>query len=450
MYSIRNTANPYIPSQPEPTRQDPVHAAVVSGDSQRVLQLRAAGWRANVLDGARRSPVDVLDTMRGIDNRSYSGMRQALLQSLNPTAPKGYTKPETLHGSPWGLEILVSGALKGGVNDEKGGAQSLNGKVFFSDRTPQADTDTTTRQNLRTKARTYAQGHVSVSASASSRAQQHRLTQIIGQTLDKGMPLSLSERGGVLRVSDPGNIQQEAAAWMESFLHDKYIYGKSALPLLAAPLEQSAKALKLPGKLTLKSEHGPDQVLEGAQLQSFYKMAAGGLRKSLEGGKAPYLSMLNQGTVVPVVFGFDKVRNLGSHGIQSMITKSYSYYSYQNHDHPLSGSANGGRLKEVEVRSLADLATLYLGCEVKGARLPDDVLVRIKGAKRDKAEYLAPGQLKQFRANVLAQAAAHSPDRGARPLRKQALRDLQQINTTLRSHDLRAYLRSPEAHVRKA
>lgn len=99
---------------------DPIHAAVARRDSKQVLQARIEGMRADVLDSERRSPIDVLESMRDLDKRSLSRMRIALLQSLNPTAPLGYIKPEALHGSPWGLEILTSGSLKGGVNDAKG------------------------------------------------------------------------------------------------------------------------------------------------------------------------------------------------------------------------------------------------------------------------------------------------------------------------------------------
>lgn len=40
---------------------------------------------ANQLNGANRSPLDLLDSMRTIDACSRSNMRLALLQSLNPT-----------------------------------------------------------------------------------------------------------------------------------------------------------------------------------------------------------------------------------------------------------------------------------------------------------------------------------------------------------------------------
>ncbi|TDV65859.1 ankyrin repeat domain-containing protein [Pseudomonas sp. LP_7_YM] len=435
MTPIRPGTSPFIP----PQANEPIHAALASHDSERVLQARKEGQRANALDHSRRSPMDVLDTMRGIDERTRSGLRSALLQSLNPTAPAGYMKPEALHGSPWGLEILTTGALKGGVNDAKGGAQSLNGRVFFSDRTPESASDTTTRENLRTKARSYSRGASSFSSSANSRAQQHRLTQIIESSLDKGLALSLSFRPVTLGIKNPAEIQSEGATWLQAFLHHSIIVKGGARPLLNKPFEESVKALKLPETMTLTFEGSPDRTLRGKELESFYKQSASELRNSLENGKAPYLSLLNQGTVVPMVLGFEKVRNLSSHSVSAPMGNASKQYSYQDNDHPLSGSAEGGRLKELEVRSLADLATLFLGCEVKGTSLADDLLVRVKEAGT-KADYLPPAQRNQFREKILAQASRLLPEDAHTALANQPLSTLQQINAKLRSEDLRAYL----------
>ncbi|WP_256595098.1 ankyrin repeat domain-containing protein [Pseudomonas sp. S5D5] len=413
---------------------DPIHAAVARGDSKQVLQARIEGMRADVLDSERRSPIDVLESMRDLDKRSLSRMRIALLQSLNPTAPLGYIKPEALHGSPWGLEILTSGSLKGGVNDAKGGSQSLNGRVFFSDRTPESATDATTRKNLRTKARTYSRGLGIVPSSASSRAQQHRLTQILTHSTDRGSPLSLTYKPVTLAIKDPQAINAEGSAWLQNFLHDAYIVSGAASKLLTAPPEQSVNAVKLPRSITFKFENAPDCVLEGKALEVLYTQWACKLREALEQGKAPYLSLINKGTVIPVVFGFEKLRNLSSHPIHDHSGNATKLYSYQNQNHPLSGGANGGKLKEIEVRSLADLATLLLGCEVKSTQLPEEVLVRIKGKREDKAEYLTPAQLSQFRQRVLAQAALHAPQGSSLALA--SMSHLQQINAIVRSGNL--------------
>lgn len=443
MNPLSPSASTFIPLLPASSDIDPIHAGVASRNNEHILKARIEGKRANVLDNERRSPIDRLDAMRDIDERSRSGLRLTLLQSLNPTAPMGYMKPEALHGSPWGVEILASGALKGGVTDAKGGSQSLNGQVFFSDRTPQRATDEITRENLRRKARLYSQGKGIVTASATSRAQQHRLTQILGQLLDSGSLPSGSSKIATIHISDPSATdKKEAAAWLQDFLHETYIVSGSARPLLSAPWEQSAKRLKLPSAITLKFASGSEQVLEGNELAIFYKQTADALRTTLESGKAPYLSLLNQGTIVPVVFGFEKIRNLASHSIHRGLDSPPELYSYQSQAHPLSGSAAGGRLKEIEVLSLADLATLCLGCAVKGTQWPDEVLVRIKGARQEKAEYLTHAQVNQFQYKVLAMAETSSPLQGssALPLDERPLSELQKINIALRSENLRAYL----------
>ncbi|CAM9275993.1 unnamed protein product [Ectocarpus sp. 12 AP-2014] len=427
-----------IPTSSVMRYRDPVHAAVDKKDSDQIFKARREGNRANVLDDERRSPMDHLDALRDIDERSRSSLRSALLQSLNPTAPRGYMKPEALHGSPWGVEILASGALKGGVNDAKGGSQSLNGQVFFSDRTPERFTDDTTRQNLRGKARTYSRGKGLTSSTAESRAQQHRLTQIMLQSLGSGMQLSFSPVNPTLDLKSPQAIKEEGADWLQNYLHAAFILRGTARLWLDAPLEQSTKELKLPQTITLTFENGTSQILRGNELTSFYKQAASDLCARLEGGKAPYLALLNQGTVVPIVFGFEKVNNLSTHAISSGVLAP-RLYSYQQQSHPLDGSPSGGKLKEIEVRSLADLATLCLGCAIKGARLPESVLIRLKGARSDKAEYLSPAQVKQFQLQVLALAEASDPGDSSLPFDSRALSDFQQINTALRKEDFRAY-----------
>lgn len=188
--------------------------------------------RANKLDAQGHSPLDVLDTMRDIDERSRSSLRMALLQSLNPTAPLGYTKPEALHGTPWGLEILQSGALRGGVNDAKGGTQSLEGKVFFSDRTRESASAETTRADLRSKPRVYAKGEGMHPSNAYSRAQQHRMAQVILHALDNGRSLSTNELAPSIEVSSPETLHIEGAAWLQRLLHGGYINKLGGLPFI--------------------------------------------------------------------------------------------------------------------------------------------------------------------------------------------------------------------------
>ena len=129
------------------------HRAIASRDVGAVKALKAEGLRPIHLDDQRRYPLQLLDSQASHENQA---LRNALLQSRNPTAPANYVKPEAFHGTSWGLEILSTGALKGGVNDPKGAAQSLEGKVFFSDRTPLSEQHDFTRPDLRRKARSYS------------------------------------------------------------------------------------------------------------------------------------------------------------------------------------------------------------------------------------------------------------------------------------------------------
>lgn len=415
----------------------PIHAAVISGDHEAVAQLRREGRRINELDQHRRSPLDVLDAMRGIDDRARSMMRMALLESLNPTAPRGYMKPEALHGTPWGMEVLQSKALMGGVNDKKGGSQSLEGQVFFSDRTTESDGDKTTRKDFRVKPRIYAVGSGRSASNAFSRAAQHRLTQVMLNTLNNGKPLQTTASACTIDVTDLRHIgNQERATWLQVFLHDSYIMKVGGKPLINTPLDQHVSTLKLPATITLRSGERT-KILKDGELASFYHHAASALQHELENGKAPYLGLLNQGSIVRVIFGFEKINNLSSHEIRSPLKNKVQKYSYQPHSHPLSGSASGGKLKEIEVHDLEDLATLCLGCAVKGIALPRDVVIRIKGHKKVQAEYLDLQQFGRFQDAVLKHAAHLS---GGQKLSDQSLEHLQTINADIRSSNLKSFL----------
>ena len=413
-----------------------MHSAVVSRDSKAVARLRNEGAKANTLNAQGHSPLDVLDNMRDIDERSRSSLRMALLQSLNPTAPLGYAKPEALHGTPWGLEILQSGALKGGVNDAKGGTQSLEGKVFFSDRTRESATDETTRADLRSKPRMYAEGKGMHPSNAYSRAQQHRMTQVILHALDNGKTLPASTMAPSIEVASPEQLHTEGAAWLQRLLHAGYISKTAGRKFIDAPLDEHLDSLKMPASLALKSG-GEVTELRGEELNRFYHQAASELQRSLEDGKAPYLGLLNQGSIVPLVFGFEKINNLSTHEIQ--YRASIKQHSYQDAEHPLAGSPeSGGKLKEVEVRSLGDFATLCLGCAVKGVELPADVTVRIKGQNGEKAQYLDAQKITAFRQTLAAQVTEQAGDK---PLGSLGLQQLQGINSSIRAHDLREWLK---------
>lgn len=426
---------PLAPAEEVARPSLPIHEAVARRDSQQVEQLRSKGLRANELDSDGRSPMDLLDTMRDIDERSRSGLRMALLQSLNPTAPVGYMKPEALHGTPWGLEILQAGALKGGVNDPKGGSQSLEGKVFFSDRTQEKNLDTTTRPNLRTKPRMYAAGNGTYTSNASSRAQQHRMTQFMLTALNRGKPLNTSLAAYTIGVDEPKDIRAQGAAWLQNFLHDRYILIGAGKALISASLDDGINSLKFPNAIHLKTgEHIKE--LKGAELYEFYHQAASDLQSELEDGKAPYLGMLNQGAIVPVVFGFEKVDKLSTHEIQGYQPGDVKKFAYQNGSHPLSGGTNGGKLKEIEVRSLEDFATLCLACAAKGITLPGDVLVRLKAKRNVKAEYLDVQKVESLRGRIAEHLAAQT---NGESLAVQSMERLQGLNTGLRAADLSGF-----------
>ncbi len=95
-------------------------------------------------------------------------------------------------------------------------------------------------------------------------------------------------------------------------------------------------------------------------------------------------------------------------------------------------------IEEVEIRSLGDLVTLSLGCELKNIKLPEDLLVGLKISKKEKAEYLDASAVDRFRNNLLDQVSEMS--NGA-PLNTLSLEALQDINAELRVRDLRTFLR---------
>ncbi len=95
-------------------------------------------------------------------------------------------------------------------------------------------------------------------------------------------------------------------------------------------------------------------------------------------------------------------------------------------------------IEEVEIRSLGDLVTLSLGCELKNIKLPEDLLVRLKTSKKQKAEYLDASAVDRFRNNLLERVSEMC--NGA-PLNTLSLEALQDINAELRVRYLRTFLR---------
>jgi hypothetical protein len=423
------------------------HQAVLSRDINRIRALISGGGRPVEVNEQRQSPMDLLDTMSDVEPATKREMRSALLASQNSTAPAGYVKPEAFHASPWGAEILETGALKGGVNDAKGGAQSLEGKVFFSDRTPENDGHARTRATLRSKARHYAEGTGLRSSTPANRALQYRAVLALDQAKANrtawnitGAPLAM-EMETVSSESLENKLKSELQELCTNLgFADRDIAGLS--------LEELAGKVELPGRVTVTSPGG-DQLadISGKELGDLYVKAGASLRADLENGKAPYLSLINDGKVVPMVFGFEKVSGLKTHTIVSKFTKANDKnYSYQDEAHPLSGSARGGKLKEIEIKSLQDLATLTVGLLAKGANLPDDVVIRVNPhSKRVKAqtgvraEYLTTNQVKGFQANVaqhIAEMEGIQQEEVSGHIAQAPIAALQNINGRVRSLDL--------------
>ncbi|MFA1241235.1 hypothetical protein ACCC84_23355, partial [Serratia odorifera] len=408
--------------------------AILSQNADKVIELRKGGAKADVIDSDGNSLLDLLDKMT-ISDEAKATMRSAILRSLNPTAPLGYMKPEAFHGTPWGAEVMESGSLKGGVNDVKGGSQSKEGQVFFSDRSFDSLGDERIRSDLRNKPRAYADGVGMKSSNAASRAKQHRLTQVILDSLDKH-DLKMTAPNVEIEVTNLNDINyQEASNWLQEYLHKSFVVGSNNLPKMNSPLENIKSSFKLPEQITLKA--GKEvRVLKGTDLDDFYRQSANTLQRQLENGKAPYLALVNQGEIVPIVFGFEKVTGLKYHPIKK--GNKIHRYAFQSEDHPLSGSSKGGKLKEIEVRSLKDLATMYLSFEAKKIKIPPDVVIRIRAKKanvEDKltktvsTKYLDASQSEMFRKHILDQAAKLA--KGAK-IDTLSLELLQRINLEIR------------------
>lgn len=420
-----------------------IHQALADHDPAKILDLRRSGEKANQLDSEGHSPLQRLERMEGLASTQRAALHHALVGSLNPTAPAGHAKWEAGHGSPWGLEILLAGALRGGLNDAKGGSQSLNGKVFFSDRTPSTEQAEITRPDLRGKARTYANGKGSWESTPAARAVVHRWLQTLDRRTGLGDALPASGMPATLNRQPGENLATTTEAWLRRLLH----FGASRFaPLPEGVDDQMWAQTRLPSRLSIKTS-GTDEVrlIEGPLLQQLYAQAVKDALDRLETGKAPYLAMLNSGKVVPVVFGFSHIKALKTHTIETF-SRRQEHYSYQDEDHPLAGSSNGGRLLEVEVRDLQDLATLALGMRVKGASLPEDTntVIRLRasrnsqtGGKQGKAIYLSAEHFTDFR-EKLDQWLESQHIEGE--LSEQPLAQLQAMNKTLRAAPLQTWV----------
>jgi hypothetical protein len=422
----------------------PLHAAVQRGDleaiSRLVQQKDDQGHRwLSTLNTDRQSPLDLVKTLP-FPNEKKEEIRNALLKSHNATAPDGYTKPSAMHGTPWGLEILSTGALKGGVNDAKGGSQSLEGAVFFSDRTPFNDQQSTTRSNLRSKARTYAVGYSSDKNSAANRLDQYKLTNSLlkrSEAVETGSAQVNSATKELIKAEDSGQYFDAVQNMTRRLIKD------GASNLIPSVLEAKIQNFSLPAEVVVERSEGAEVVLAEKELSGYYQQALKNIVEEFEAGKAPFLGLLNDGVGVPVVFGFEELSGQSVHVINRKSGKEH--YSYQTESHPLAGAENGGKLKEIEVQNLSDLATLVLGALVKGAEFPDDVMIRVKarGKNAPQARFLTPEHLSAFKAQLEQRVQALPGDA---PLADRPMEELQSLNRALRAEpaDLERWTQSED------
>lgn len=433
-----------------------LHQAVLAKDVSKVRTLISEAAQTDKrpideLDELKRSPIDLLDAM-SLDPVTSKELRHELLASKNPTAPDKYEKWEAGHGSPWGIEILRSKKLLAGVNDPKGGNESLEKMVFFSDRTPEHSNDKNTRSNLRIKARSYASGKGYKSSSAANRALQYRMSQAIKECINTKQALSLT---GAQVIATAGPKSEDEA--LKEQLQERLT--TSAMTILNAhtlSLVDLGKKLKLPCFISISSKADTHVYDDKDKLTALYAQLADYLISDLEGGKAPFLGMINSGKIVPMVFGFEKISGLKTHSISGNSEMGPSRFSYQSEDHPLDGSNAGGRLKEIEMNDLMDLATLMLGCLAWGVEIPQNVVFRInpyskleKSKNQKKALYLTGEQIKVFNTRIrleIANAEKLNIDDVPTALKGFSIPKLQDINAKLRNLPLDTFIPERDAH----
>lgn len=421
------------PPQSQILQSSPLHQAVESEDAEKITQLRHEGQRPILLNSQRESPIDVLDKKTHLDKTLRDKLHNSLLKSLNPTAPAGYKKPEALHGTPWGLEILKSGALKGGINDAKGGRQSLEGKVFFSDRTPETENSNTTRTNLRAKPRIYGRGASMQISGAASRAIQHRMSMVLNQQLCQGRVLNYNTSSTTINLNSHTDESEALASWLQNLIYAQTLT-QPKRKLAAMDDTKLENILKFPLELKITHPNGTKDIYAGDTLTAKIAQTAAMLQNVLEAGKAPLLSMINRGEVIPIVFGFGKITDLKVHQVDSVTASDAKLYCYQDNNHPLAGTDKGGRLQEIELRNVADLATLMLGCQAQQITIPSDVLIRLRPSS-GQAQYIDGQQLASFN----RQLNDSLPSDCVSP-REASITQLQTLNHHLRQQPLEKFL----------
>nr|WP_154325274.1 ankyrin repeat domain-containing protein [Pantoea sp. 201603H] len=349
------------------------HQAIAQNDAATIQELRLQGHKPVAVDQNGKSAIDTLAERHDIDDDARDKLYHSLLGSLNPSAPPGYIKPEAFHGSPWGFEILHSGMLKGGVNDPKGGSQSLEGKVFFSDRTRESTDKFETREKLRQNPRIYAKGLGIKVTTVETRSDLYRLAKAFNHAKSR-------ENYPVLTLTFTSNNNLEEAVYKNLISH----LSNNGSRLENESPEQVLQNVGIPGHIKFVDS---SPLLTREQESTLIANAFQRIENELAGGKLPFLNLLNDGQTIPLVFGFSKINHLKTHTIHKPLINKTSMFNYQSKDHPLTGTANGGKLKEIEVKSMADLATLILACRVQNVALPEDTVIRLNSPPKEKKQY---------------------------------------------------------------
>lgn len=384
-------------------RDGGLHEAVANQDVAGVRALIASGAKLGKLDSQRRTPLDVLDSL-GASRAAGTALRRELLRPRNPAAPDGHSKPEALHGSPWGFEILESQALAGGRHAPKGGHSSLEGMVFFSTRTPESAAAQAVRADWRSGPRRYAKGSAS---SSNSPAQAGIRYQLASAVLDRAGSAASWQPTAEPHRYDADTPAELAGQLSHELRTALFVMAQRTPANNAEALTRSVEQLPLRGSVLMCRHNGERVRIDGDALRALYRDAAAGIKLQQERSDTmPYLCLMNRGQIVPVVFGFEKVEGLQTHTLASG-----KQHAYQAATHPLAGSEQGGRLTEIEVGSREDLATLSLACLSRGIALPPDAVVRINpppGEKRTtgaRAAFLNPQQLQDFHATLAQQVS---------------------------------------------
>ncbi len=411
-----------------------LHEALAHRDIDGVRTLIAAGAKLNKLDGQRRTPLDVLDSL-GASRAVGTDLRRELLRSRNPAAPAGHSKPEALHGSPWGFEILESKALAGGRHAPKGGHSSLEGMVFFSTRTPESAASQTVRADWRSGPRRYAKGSAS---SSNSPAQAGIRYQLASTVLDRaGSAESWRPTADAQRydADTPAQLAEQLTHELRTAL---FVMAQRTPANNPEALARSIEQLPLRGSVLMCKGNGERVRIDGDALRTLYRDAAASIKLQQERSDSmPYLCLMNRGQIVPVVFGFEKVDGLRTHTLASG-----KQHAYQEAVHPLAGSEQGGRLTEIEVGSREDLATLSLACLSRGVEIPPGAVVRINppaGEKRatgTRAGYLNAEQVQHFHAALAQQVSALAgvgPGQAGPALSAMPVATLQDVNDRARA-----------------